>query len=62
MLSLVGMVLSGVVVGGGDNCGDVSAVFVISLLAMALALMPLLTRPMVVSVEEVVSIVTVAVV
>ena len=44
MLLLVGMILSVVVVGGGDHCGSSSAGLVISLSALAVILPALLTR------------------
>ena len=44
VLVLVGMILSVVVVGGGDHCGSSSAGLVISLSALAVILPPLLIR------------------
>ena len=54
MLLLVGMVLSPVVVGGGDDCRGSSTGWVISLSAVAVMLPPLLTRSILLSVVEVV--------
>ena len=57
-LSLVNTVLSAVVVGGGEDCGDSSVSVVISLSALALTstLLPLLIRFTLLSVVEVVSV------
>ena len=62
VLSLVGMALSPVVVGGGDDCGGSSASVVISLSALAVILLPLLIRSILFSVVEVVSVFTMDVV
>ena len=54
--SLVTKILSAVVVGGGEDRGDSSAGLVTSLSALAVILLPLLTRSMLLSVVEVVSV------
>ena len=55
LLSLVNMLLSLLLVGGGDGLGDSSAGLVISLSPLAVTLLPLLTSSTLLSVVEVVS-------
>ena len=55
LLSLVNMLLSLLLVGGGDGLGDSSAGLVISLSPLAVTLLPLLTSSTLLFVVEVVS-------
>ena len=61
-LSLVNTLLSLLVIGGGDSLGDSSAALVISLSPLAVTLLPLLTRPTLLSVVQLVSVLAVDVV